>query len=167
MAIKIEDFDRKIARALQQGARKLTSKANLRPMAEKLAQKVRIRTRRGRGVPKKLKPEKDLPLLKTNTINARTLLDLDGELSRKTSPGRSNLTQRGDMLDSLEGKAFDKKIVVKPTGIDSEGIRNAQKAKWAKDKGFHFLSLSDKEGQKLKRQLEEQFQQLVRFFFKS
>lgn len=73
-----------------------------RGLGEYVAGLIKTRTRSGHG--EEGGRETRLAPLKASTIRRRGILKRQGLLSKETSPGRSNLTESGDMLNSITTK---------------------------------------------------------------
>lgn len=74
-----------------------------RGIGEYVAWLIKTRTRSGRG--EENGRETTLAPLKASTIRRRGILKRQGLLSKETSPGKSNLTESGAMLDNITTKA--------------------------------------------------------------
>lgn len=84
----------------------------LRPLGEKIKDRIRIRTRLGKGVESTGAQQKPLKKLSPNYVTERKRLAAAGDLSDKTSPKTSNLTRTGQMLDELKSTTTDRQIVI-------------------------------------------------------
>src|SRR4051812_22970465 len=105
---------------LQKSLEKLVSKSELDPIAQEMAQIIKVRTRLGYGAKANGESKQKLAPLKDSTIAGRKRKQKAGKLSNATAPTKSNLTDSGAMLDSLKGRAVNQLIEIRP-----EGERNA------------------------------------------
>ena len=121
--------------------KQVTSRSVLTKVAEEVRTLIVRRTRKGFGVrvfggdAVKLKP------LAASTISRRKRI----QLSSKTSPGKSNLTETGEMLDSLIADVIGNKIRVR--------FANASASKKASfnEEARPFLSLTARDLQRIER----------------
>jgi phage gpG-like protein len=124
------------------------------------------RTKKGIGVrktgsigksPKKLKPLAD------STIARRKAFK---RLSSTTSPGKSNLTFTGQLLDSLKVKkisARKKSFVISPEGKRRGGsIANFEVAEFVDENGRPFLGLTKDDVKDITKLYQSSFAKLVR-----
>lgn len=127
-----------------------------------MADEIKKRTRLGYGVSKNNGSKERLESLSEQYKRARSRMDLSGE----TSPNKSNLTQTGSMLDSLEPvRTGEYSIQVTPTGNDSNGISNADKASWLTEQGRPFMFLSKPEIIRLKNTLSNHLDTIIKKLF--
>ena len=78
---------------------------NLGKIAQSLALDIKKRTRLGYGVERTGAEKFKLAPLEAKTIEKRESLHDQGRLSEFTSPTKSNLTEKGHLLDSLVGRS--------------------------------------------------------------
>lgn len=117
----------------------------LKEFAVIIPELVRARTRLGAGI------NGNLPNLKPATIRNRTRYAEN--LHPETSPEESNLTATGQLLDAIQAKVTDGKIVVsvntKKRRVELSGSRgkltNNQVRKYVEDAGFNFFELNEEE----------------------
>lgn len=74
------------------------------------AELIRERTRRGFGVPDGSNAQSRLKPLAESTKKSRRSKKKRGKLSSKTSPGKSNLTDTGQLLDALYGRLNSRRV---------------------------------------------------------
>lgn len=90
-------------------------------IGEFAASKIRLRTRLGYGVAKPDGNNSPLAKLKQSTVDARKKKNLFGD----TRPGFSNLTETGQLLDSIKVVSVTKgEVSVGPEGARSDGKNN-------------------------------------------
>ena len=83
--------------------------------------------------------------------------------SSVTSPKKSNLTRYGDMLNSIRAKYLGNgRAEVTITGSDSDGVSNADKARWNEEKGRKFFSITKNERLQLARFIRERIDILIK-----
>lgn len=96
-----------LIKSIKDSLENVESTRNMKKLADEMALQIKKRTRegfgtpkgsRGRGIKERLKP------LSQSTIDSRKRLRGKGQLSGKTSPSKSNLTETGQLLDSLRGR---------------------------------------------------------------
>lgn len=107
-------------------------------LVEEIPRIIRVRTRLGKGLLGKLKPLSD------KYMSQRKKMNLSGETTVK----RSNLTQTGEMLDSIVGK--------RRGNIFTFFFKNAfsdSKARWADELGRPFFDLLPSEEKGLRRKI--------------
>lgn len=133
---------------------KLESKQIIDEVGKNIIEIIQVRTRSGYGANKPEGSNIKLAALKDSTIAARKRLKKKGKLSKDTSPGKSNLTQTGSMLDNL--RAESKKGVVTIRGGSSEDSEKAFHAHTGSDNRppRPFLFLSSSEGEQLAKRLK-------------
>ena len=85
------------------------------------------------------------------------------KLSPKTTPGKSNLTLTGQLLDSLRGFVTGPgRGEIRPVGLRSDGLSNEDVARFVDEAGRPFLHLSDNEIKQLEIFAGELFEALLR-----
>ena len=118
--------------------RKVIARRNLDAVGEMVADQIRKRTRLGYGVEDDGKSQKKLKKLSNGYKDWRK--KNRRALSGDTTPARSNLTQTGDMLDSIEHKVQGDSVE-----ISVNGRFNQDKARWVTEGGRPFMNLSKAE----------------------
>lgn len=110
----------------------------MKKVARQAAERVRTRTRVGKGVDSHGKSATPLPKLKDTTVDRRKRDQKAGNLSGPGArPARSSLTRTGEMLEALTPKWAEGKAEVVIVG----GEQN-RKAREVQDLGFTFMNLS-------------------------
>lgn len=108
----LKRFRSNVEKSLQE----LTSNKTLDLISKKTAEIITRRTRLGSGVEETGARKTPLAKLASSTKKSRSYKRSRGQLSDKTSPNKSNLTETGEMLDSIKGRAINRMIEISPTG---------------------------------------------------
>lgn len=153
----INAFTKKISQLIQDAA----SPAVLNSVGLEAVTIIKRRTRLGYGVSGAGEDRQRLKALSPAYIAVRKR---DGSLSEFTSPGRSNLTRTGQMLDSMRViRAQQGKVIIGPTGRRrGGGPTNEQVAGYVSDAGRPFLNLTRLDEQQLIRFYRQRFGDLKR-----
>lgn len=118
-----DDFLKKYKRAYE----KMAEPASMIAIGEFAASKIRLRTRLGFGVKKPNGSPSPLAPLEDSTKKSRRKKDLSGD----TKPGFSNLTETGQLLDSIKVVAVKKgEVEVGPEGSRDDGESNQNIGIW-------------------------------------
>ena len=141
MAKNFDKVMQKIKRELKQIESKSKDPSLLKPLGDKIVEKIKMRTRAGFGVAKPGGKQSKLAPLKKSYKDWRKKQKLPPE----TAWNRSNLTLTGEMLDSIKARIVRGKILPTFTGMN-----NRKKSKYAREGSKHrakriFLNLSDNE----------------------
>jgi hypothetical protein len=111
---------------------------------------IKSRSRKGSGVDRQGGKSTRLKPLKDTYKKQRTRLKSRGALSSETTPGKSNLTRSGEMLDN---------ITVKPVKNGAElqfaNRKLSERAKAVSDKGRPFFTLSASELKKVNKLIKD------------
>jgi hypothetical protein len=156
MAIKgLKEFTANLALRVKE----ISNKKNMQLYANFVIRMIQKRTRNGYGVKKTGENATRLAPLRPATIDYRTRYRSD--LHSETSPGKSNLTFSGRMLDSIRLKSISRnKIVIGPSGNARKGgLTNEKLAAILERRGKNrkarpFLNLSRSEITKLNKTFE-------------
>lgn len=124
-------------------------------------ERIKTRTRLGKGVSKRGGQAETLKPLAPTYIEDRQYLKQKGKLSSKTTPSRSNLTKTGAMLDATTHKATNKEAVVTVVGEEEK-----RKVKENADLGRIYLNLSDLDIQALTKITERRVTEVIKRKFK-
>lgn len=84
----------------------------MQQLGELAASEVKKRTRIGYGVADQGSPQQKLKPLEKSTIDKRKRTKARGELAAETTPARSNLTETGQLLDSIKVRLEGGSVVV-------------------------------------------------------
>lgn len=155
---QIKDLVKKITKELEQTVK---SKAFYDEIGEEVSTQIRKRTRLGYGIggaesQVKLKPTAP------STKKSKEYKKKKGKLSDQTTPKKSNLTDTGQLLDSIQHKASLQKVVIdfKNLRKDSE-IGNKELASHVQvDRPF--FGLTNPEKNRLRRLIEKKIQEMVK-----
>ena len=131
-----------VVKKVRKGLERSVSKRAMQEIGNLAVQIIRERTRDGKGVQRPDGNRTKLKPLSPQYIEFRKRF---GNLSPFTSPGRSNLTLTGQMLDSIKVvRTSQGKAVVRPSGIREDGKRNADVARWvSRERPFLNLARSE------------------------
>lgn len=105
--MKLEDFATSLQANLLAISDELGSVSSLATVAEVLAGVIKQRIQDGRGASGPNGLEYVFQGLAESTVAERRRLDNRGGLSPATTPGTSNLTRTGEMLDSIAVETFE------------------------------------------------------------
>lgn len=167
---KTKDLARGLLQFSQKIRQNIVSQRRLDPIvqlyAEEAANLIKTRTRRGYGVPADGAPAERLKALSREPAG-RSYVDFRkrtrSALSSETSPGKSNLTYSGQMLDSLYARR--RRIGNWSINLKSQrddGKTNPQVARYAAIGGRPFLFLSKSELSVLGIAYRKRFSALVK-----
>lgn len=158
----LKAFNDKINAALND----LTKKPALTPLATGLADTIRRRTRLGSGVEVLFAKKTALAKLAASTIVGRKRKKKAGTLSDKTSPTKSNLTETGQMLDALEGRAMNQLIEIGLKGDRNKKLAGYHQKGNSKLPRRPFLSLGAEDVKQLTASMQDKFSEILRRVFK-
>lgn len=128
---------------------------------------IRSRTLDGYGITQDGGSKKNLKKLAKSTIIRREYLDRQGLLSDNTTPVTSNLTQSGQMLDSIHlEKVNSRKYRVELEDDRDDGESNNQIRKYNEQKGRTFFGLTKSDRRTLERNVQKKLAVLMRNLFK-
>lgn len=165
--VNVGDIEKSITDQLE----KAVSASLDQELANAVADQVRKRSQLGFGVDDNGKQVKFKPLAESTRQQRRGDIafftdsrgnvipytpDTPPRLSSKTTPAKSNLTNTGEMLESLTGKVKDNQILVNVEGIrkDGSGLTNKEVKDFVEDQGFQFLGLTNGEKKELIREIK-------------
>lgn len=115
----------------------------LNPIAEIIAERVRIRTRLGYGVDREGGEKKKLKALSPKYIDYRK--KNKAILYNQTTPRKSNLTFSGQLLDSISGRSNPRGIVIYLKDRRNDGKKNVDIKNYQEEKGRPFFYLTRQE----------------------
>lgn len=141
----------------------IVSPAQMRKYGELAAGMIKLRTRLGSGVVRDGADKQKLKPLKPSTVERRKSLKEKGRLSGETSPRKSNLTQSGQLLDSVQvTNAGVATVSVGPRGGRDEGLTNQKVAEHVTDAGRPFNSLSKIETKRLHDEVKRNLREAIK-----
>lgn len=131
-----KDLKKKIDGALKQ----IVNKDTFNEIGKTTSKSIQTRTRLGKGVDQSEGKFVQLKPLKESTKSIRKNKKAKGHLSNLTTPTKSNLTDTGEMLESLKWQSTDTEV-----RIYIDGPENEKKAKDQVAQGRKFMNLSKSE----------------------
>lgn len=149
-----KDFERAMKEAIDE----ITKPENMRKYGEQAASMIKLRTRLGDGVDMPGGTKKKLKPLSKSYIEQRK----SGKLSAETSPGKSNLTRTGQLLDSMGVTSVSSDVVtVGPKGSRDDGLTNVEVAKHVTENGRAFNNLSKTELKRIYDVIEKDIEAVI------
>lgn len=128
----------------------VVDKALMGEVGQEVVGMVKDRTRKGFGVPQNLGAKKPLPGISESYKKQRRRLRGQGKLSSETTPNKSNLTNTGKLVDSIDYTATSNEVKVEP-----QGRSNQKKAAFQADAGRIAFNLSKSENKKILKLIED------------
>lgn len=182
MAGKFDALKDAVDRALKE----LQKPSTMREFGEQAADMIRTRTRLGSGVEREGAPKQKLKALsETYKLQrkgkiafftrgrgqGRVVVPYEPEsapkLSEFTSAGKSNLTNSGQMLESIDVVSVRTgEVTVGPTGSREDGKTNAQIASYVTEQGRAFNNLSDVEQKRMRDAFSAKLSELMKRFLR-
>jgi len=156
----IEKFTKEIKKVIGLS----TSRKNLTRYGNIAVKRIQARTSKGFGVARTGKigqRKKGLKALATSTVNRRKR----SKLHSSTSPGKSNLTFTGQLLESLKVKKINPRkgsLVISPEGRRRDGLANFEVAGFADEGGRPFIGLTREDLNIIRKEYQSTFSKLVR-----
>lgn len=127
---------------------------------------IKDRTRSGTGITEDDGSAKKLKKLADSTIKGREYLKSKGKLSSETTPKTSNLTQSGQMLDSIKlKKVSNKKYSVVFKEGRNDGERNVIIKNRVEKAGRVFFGLTKTERRILEKNLAKKINEVIKKIF--
>jgi hypothetical protein len=142
MKLKIDEFPKHLQKVVQEAVNKI----DMQEIGDTLAQEIKLRTRLGYGLDTQGGTQSKLKPLSEPYKKARKKM----KLSSETRPGKSNLTQTGEMLDSIKAEVNNGKIT-----ITFKNQFSKDKARWNTEKGRPFMAISKVQITKLKNRITD------------
>lgn len=141
----------------------ITKPAQMRKYGELAAGMIKLRTRLGSGVARDGAEKEKLKALKPSTIERRKGLKKSGQLSGDTSPRKSNLTESGQLLDSVQVTEVGVATVsVGPLGGRSDGLTNQKVADYVTEGGRPFNNISKIETKRLHDEVKRNLRDAIK-----
>lgn len=156
--MKSDKFAKELEAAMGELISKVTSNSFLKEVGVMACDLIRKRTRLGFAVREQQGSKEKLKTLTDPYVKFRKKSKPPGP----TSPGKSNLTYTGQMLNSLEPKVVGNSVLI---GFSNEEAR--QKAEWVTDGGRPFMSLSKAEVKQIQQKLEKDIGSILSKIVKS
>lgn len=154
---KPKDLETALTRALNE----LIKPNSMKEFGEEAANMIRLRTRLGYGVASDYGDKERLKPLSQSYKEQRK----KEKLSNETSPGRSNLTKTGELLDSIKVKSVGPNSVnVGPTGRRTDGKSNEDVADAVAKNGRPFNNLSKVEYKRIRDSIATALEELIKKF---
>jgi hypothetical protein len=147
--LDFKDLKKKVDNAL----RDVLSKDTFNEIGKMTADQIKTRTRLGKGVPQSEGPFQQLKPLSSATIGIRTDKKKKGKLNPLTTPKKSNLTETGELLDSLKYQSSNTEV-----RIYIEGPENQKKANDQVAQGRKFMNLSKTEVREIIKYLQKKIE---------
>lgn len=144
-----KDLKKKVDTAL----REVLNKETFNEIGALTSEQIKTRTRLGKGVEQNEGPFKPLKPLSPATQNIRQAKKKSGKLSALTTPKRSNLTETGELLDSIKYESKDTEV-----RIYIEGSNNQKKAIDQVGQGRKFMNLSKTEIREVIKYLQKKIE---------
>lgn len=138
-------------------------------LAKETATQIKIRTRLGFGIDTNGNQIKLAPLSDSYKAQRRGEIafwtdkfgrvrsyipDEKPRLHGHTTPAKSNLTNTGEMLDSIDGYASDGKMFIKLNGRREDGYTNEEIASFVEEQDRVFMGLTNSEKNALARKIK-------------
>jgi hypothetical protein len=144
--LDFKDLQKKLDAALKAALNKQT----FDEIGKNTANQIKTRTRLGKGVNDTPGKQESLKPLSEATKKIRQSKKSAGKLSSQTAPTRSNLTETGEMLDSIkyESSATEVRIYI-------DGAENKKKATDQSNQGRKFMNLTKAEISELTRFIQK------------
>jgi hypothetical protein len=181
MAKKVDT--RKLREAIARVIPEIKAAENMKKLGEQAAGMVKLRTRLGSGVAKDGGDKQKLAKLADSTKAVRAgkiaffrqggktipyVPENPPKLHEHTSPGKSNLTRTGQLLDSVKVTSFGYgEVTVGPEGPRNDPdskrkLTNQQVAKYVTDGGRPFNHLSKVEVKRLSDSVKKQLREAIK-----
>lgn len=152
------DSIKKIQFIVETAIKEVEKKDNLKEAADVAIERMKKRTRLGKGV---LKPEgqaTSLKPLEPSTVNIRKTLKKAGRLTGPgATPSKSGVNRTGATLESLHSVAKDGAVAIE---LDADGTKVAEDLIKIDKQRFTFMNLSKAEVKAMTDVLEEKVQKL-------
>lgn len=144
-----KDLKKKVDGAL----REVLSKDTFNDIGKMTSEQIKTRTRLGKGVPESEGSFQALKPLADSTVGIRKDKKKAGKLSALTTPNKSNLTETGELLDSLKYQSTNTEV-----RIYIEGQQNQKKANDQVAQGRKFMNLSKTEVREIIKYLQKKIE---------
>jgi len=139
VSLQLSKFIKRVEKVVDKD---ISGTALLKKLGREVADRIRLRTRLGYGVPANGQPRQSLKSMRQHSP-AYKKFRIRADLSSLTSPSKHNLTLTGSMLEHLTMKKVDASI--KKVEIGFQDQFSQLKATVNSKRGWTFLHLSDAE----------------------
>jgi uncharacterized spore protein YtfJ len=146
-----------IRKFFQSVLKDVARKEFLETVGQEMRDRIKTRTRLGKGVEAKGATASPLKKLSPGYQERRTRLKEAGELSTKTTPKKSNLTKTGRMIDSVKYQVTSDNKVEIFVSSDQE-----RKVKANADLGRKFLNFSDLDQKRISDLIKQRIREVLR-----
>ena len=165
----MSDIDRtfrRIRAKIKKAEDKVKERTVMKGIANFGARLVQKRTRLGYGSNNGSKQK--LAGLSTKYKNQRKKDKKTGRLSPKTTPGRSNLTRTGQMLDSIKSKVtgYGKAEIYIDGGRTDSDLTNNKVREYVEENGRPFFNFTAQEEKQITRTISKRLKTFIRELFK-
>ena len=140
-ALTIENLRKEIKSAVENAF----SQKLMKTLGEDMAERIRVRTRTGKGVDRTGGETTALKRLMSEPYKKRRRKSPDLDRG-KTSPAKSNLTFTGQLLDSIKGGAINaRQFFIEILEQRNDGVKNSDIVDGQEDQGRKFFYFSSAE----------------------
>jgi hypothetical protein len=167
MTIRNLDVLKKVQDRIDRAVKDTLSRTQLKVIGEEQKNKVKTRTRLGKGVSETTDRLTRLKRLKDSTKETRKRYR--GRLHSQTTVSKSNLTATGQLLDSLRTRVENNSVIIflkdrRSTELSGSASTktNSEVANYAKKGGRNFLELSSSEVNALIRDIRKRILDKIR-----
>lgn len=150
---KLKQIQSKYNNAFNEIVRVAKSPNFLNPIADIMADRIRVRTRLGYGVKQEGAEREKLKKLSSKYIDYRKKNRTS--LSQFTTPKRSNLTFSGQLLDSISGRSNSRGIIIYLKNQRDDGKENVDIKNYQEKQGRPFFYLTRTEITNLNREYRQ------------
>jgi hypothetical protein len=156
ISVKLDGVKKEILQKLKEPER-------MRKYAQIGADAIKLRTRLGSSVSAPGEVKEPLKPLSPAYKEQRKALKAEGKLSEFASPGKSNLTLSGQLLDSVKViSAIQGKAIVGPSGSRNDGKTNEDVGKYVTKAGRPFNNPSDSELKRIQDAVKRELRALIK-----
>jgi hypothetical protein len=157
-----------LAQVLEKAFSEVRRPETMKRLGDIASEMIKLRAKLGYGVPGEGQERERLKPLADATRESKRAKARRGDLSSNTSPTKSNLTDTGQMLESI--KAFDVRVgsvKIGPTGSRrGSTLTNAEVAKFVTDQGRPFNILSKTEQKRINDTIRKEIREVLKRYFK-
>lgn len=148
-----------IGKILSNAVKAVSNKRTLDKVGEDLVERIKTRTRLGKGVKKPEGVAHQLPTLQPKTKRNRKSLKRSGKLTGPgATPAKSGINRTGETLESLDHEVGNKEIKIR---LNSRGERVASEL-INQDRDFTFMNVSKPELNSIVETLDKEIQKKIK-----